>query len=111
MSWIWTAWLLVIAGSFAALEGWALATGRKTLSRYTSEITAFVPSERRHIERQRPLAAVLHDARRIVRVDGDAVHLRNRSRLRQRGRMADDNLAQDAGLTSQHVRPAPSVRA
>ena len=34
MTWAWTAWLLVIAVSFAVLEGYALRSGRTTLSRY-----------------------------------------------------------------------------
>lgn len=35
MIWSWTAWLLAIIVSFAALEGYALARGKLTLSRYT----------------------------------------------------------------------------
>jgi hypothetical protein len=33
MIWTWAGWLLLLIVSFAILEGWALATGRTTLSR------------------------------------------------------------------------------
>ena len=35
MAWSWTAWILTIIVSFALLEGYALARGKLTLSRYT----------------------------------------------------------------------------
>ena len=40
---IWSAWLLLIAISFGALEGIALATGGITLSRFTWDITLAWP--------------------------------------------------------------------
>lgn len=35
MSWVWLAWILVTAIAFACFEGYALATDRTTLSRFT----------------------------------------------------------------------------
>ena len=35
MAWAWAVWILLIAASFAAMEGFALATDRMTLSRFT----------------------------------------------------------------------------
>ena len=35
MSWVWTAWLLVIGISFAGFEGYALTHNKMTLSRWT----------------------------------------------------------------------------
>jgi H+/Cl- antiporter ClcA len=43
MDWFWPAWLLIIVGSFACAEGFALATGRKTLSRWTWEVSKEFP--------------------------------------------------------------------
>jgi hypothetical protein len=43
MTIIWAAWLVVIAVSFAGFEGYALMTGRKTLSRWTWEISKAWP--------------------------------------------------------------------
>ena len=40
MIWAWTLWLLGIAGTFAALEGYALARNKLTLSRYTYNLSA-----------------------------------------------------------------------
>lgn len=40
---VWTAWLLVIAGSFAAFEGWALRTKRQTLSRFVWTVSKAWP--------------------------------------------------------------------
>jgi len=37
--WIWTAFLLAFVVVFAIIEGWALATGGTTLSRYTYELS------------------------------------------------------------------------
>jgi hypothetical protein len=34
MSWVWLAWLLLIAGSFAVLERYALLKNKVTLSRF-----------------------------------------------------------------------------
>ena len=39
MTWVWVGWLLVIVASFAAFEGYALHTGRTTLSRFTWTIS------------------------------------------------------------------------
>jgi hypothetical protein len=33
MSWVWVGWVIFIAVSFAAFEGYALKTGKNTLSR------------------------------------------------------------------------------
>jgi hypothetical protein len=41
--WLWTLWLLAIAVSFAIFEGWALKTGRPTLSRWTWDISKAWP--------------------------------------------------------------------
>lgn len=35
MSWVWTGWLLALIFSFGVLEGYAIAKGKTTLSRYT----------------------------------------------------------------------------
>jgi H+/Cl- antiporter ClcA len=43
MNWVWALWLLAIAVSFAAFEGYALATGRKTLSRWTWDLSKAWP--------------------------------------------------------------------
>jgi hypothetical protein len=37
--WIWTAFALAFVVGFAVIEGWALATGGTTLSRYTYELS------------------------------------------------------------------------
>jgi hypothetical protein len=39
MTIVWTLWLLVLIASFAAFEGYALKTGRTTLSRYVWTIS------------------------------------------------------------------------
>ena len=41
--WVWVAWVLFIAASFGVFEGWALKTGRPTLSRTVWEISAAWP--------------------------------------------------------------------
>lgn len=43
MVWIWSAWLLALIVTFAVLEGYALARGKLTLSRYTYDISASWP--------------------------------------------------------------------
>lgn len=45
MNWflIWTAWLLALIGSFAVLEGWALATKGLSLSRFTAIVSLHWP--------------------------------------------------------------------
>jgi hypothetical protein len=43
MDWFWPLWILGIAATFAAGEGYALATGRKTLSRWTWELSKAWP--------------------------------------------------------------------
>lgn len=40
---IWTGWLFAVVISFAAFEGYALATGGTTLSRYVWDLTAAFP--------------------------------------------------------------------
>jgi hypothetical protein len=40
---LWALWLLAIAVSFAAFEGWALKTGRPTLSRWTWTVSKAWP--------------------------------------------------------------------
>jgi hypothetical protein len=35
VDWVWPIWLFMIVVSFGCMEGFALATGRKTLSRWT----------------------------------------------------------------------------
>jgi hypothetical protein len=43
MNWIWTFWLAIIVVSFIAFEGYALANGKTTLSRYTWDLTKAWP--------------------------------------------------------------------
>jgi hypothetical protein len=43
MPWVWVGWLLGLIGSFAVLEGWALKTGRMTLSRFTWNLSKAWP--------------------------------------------------------------------
>jgi hypothetical protein len=43
MDWFWPSWILFIVVSFAAAEGFALKTGRKTLSRWTWELSKAWP--------------------------------------------------------------------
>lgn len=43
MTVFWTTWILVIAVSFCLAEGWALAHGKVTLSRYVWELTKVWP--------------------------------------------------------------------
>lgn len=43
MSWVWTAWLVALVISFAVFEGWALRTGRTTLSRFTWNLSKAWP--------------------------------------------------------------------
>ena len=43
MNWFWPAWLFIIAGSFAVAEGFALATGRTTLSRWVWTVSKAWP--------------------------------------------------------------------
>jgi hypothetical protein len=43
MKWIWLSWLLLIALSFSALEGYALADHTTTLSRWVWDLTAAFP--------------------------------------------------------------------
>ena len=43
MTVFWTAWLLMIAVSFALAEGYALRTDRKTLSRYVWDLSKAFP--------------------------------------------------------------------
>jgi hypothetical protein len=43
MIWIWVFWVLTIAVTFAILEGWAIKTGRTTLSRTVWTISADWP--------------------------------------------------------------------
>lgn len=43
MKLVWSIWLLAIAGSFAGFEGYALATGHETLSRWTWELSKAWP--------------------------------------------------------------------
>ena len=43
MKWIWASWILLIAVSFSALEGYALIENTSTLSRFVWTITAAFP--------------------------------------------------------------------
>lgn len=43
MSWIWVGWLVFLAASFAAFEGYALKTGHMTLSRFTWTVSKAFP--------------------------------------------------------------------
>ena len=43
MNIVWPLWLLAIVVSFACFEGYALKTGRKTLSRWTWELSKAWP--------------------------------------------------------------------
>jgi len=43
MPWVWIAWLLAFAGSFALFEGYAIKTGRMTLSRFVWNVTKGFP--------------------------------------------------------------------
>lgn len=38
MNWVWTSWLIALIVSFGCFEGYALAKGKTTLSRYTWNI-------------------------------------------------------------------------
>ena len=43
MNWIWPTWILSIAVSFSALETYAIASHKPTLSRFVWELTAAWP--------------------------------------------------------------------
>lgn len=43
MKWIWASWLLLLIGSFAGLEGYALYDHTTTLSRFVWDMTAAFP--------------------------------------------------------------------
>lgn len=43
MSWVWLGWLIFLIASFAVFEGFALKTGRTTLSRFVWNISAAWP--------------------------------------------------------------------
>ena len=43
MEWVWVAWLLVVAASFAVFEGLAIAHKRPTLSRTVWEVSKAWP--------------------------------------------------------------------
>jgi hypothetical protein len=43
VNWVWAGWLAVLVVSFGIFEGYALATGRKTLSRFTWNLTKAWP--------------------------------------------------------------------
>lgn len=43
MSWVWVGWLLFLIVSFACFEGYALANGKTTLSRFVWTVTKAWP--------------------------------------------------------------------
>jgi len=43
MDWVWVAWIAVIGLSFAAFEGYALATNKTTLSRFVWDLSKSWP--------------------------------------------------------------------
>jgi len=43
VSWVWVGWLVFLAASFAAFEGYALTHGKTTLSRFTWNISKAFP--------------------------------------------------------------------